>query len=61
MVNECVGADGDGCTAKTVTPAKYGTHSRDGGELCRACYGKKSLRTGRAIGRTESPIPPSYN
>ena len=23
MVNECVGPDGDGCTAKTVTPAKY--------------------------------------
>jgi hypothetical protein len=31
MVNECVGPDRDGCTAKTVTDAKYGKHSRDGG------------------------------
>ena len=41
MVNECVGPDRDGCTAKTVTDAKYGKHFRDGGKLCRACYGKK--------------------
>ena len=59
MVNECVGADSDGCTAKTVTPAKYGKHSRDGGKLCRACYGKKYQRTGKT--RAESPITPSYS
>ena len=59
MVNECVGPDGDGCTAKTVTPAKYGKHSRDGGKLCRACYGKKYQRTGKT--RAESPITPSYS
>ena len=57
MVNECVGPDSDGCTAKSVTPAKYGTHSRDGGKLCGACYGKKYQRTSRC--RAESPIPPS--
>ena len=59
MVNECVGPDGDGCTAKAVTPAKYGTQSRDGGKLCRACYGKKYQRNKRK--RAESPIPTSYN
>jgi hypothetical protein len=58
MVNECVGPDGDGCTAKAITPAKYGTQLCDGGKLCRACYGKKYQRNKRK--RVESP-PPSYN
>ena len=52
MVNECVGPDRDGCTAKTVTDAKYGKHSRDGGKLCRACYGKKSTSAPARLGRS---------
>ena len=58
-MNECVGPDRDGCTAKNVTNAKYGKHFRDGGKLCRACYGKKYQRTGKT--RAESPITPSYS
>ena len=41
----CVGPTGGGCTKQPpATSAPYGTEGRDGGKLCRACYGRKYQR-----------------
>jgi hypothetical protein len=58
MVNECVGPDSDGCTANSVTTAKYGTHSRDGGTSFAGRVTGRNTSAPAGVGRS-LPIPPS--
>jgi hypothetical protein len=57
----CVGPSGSGCTKQPpATSAPYGTEARDGGKLCRACYGRKYQRV-RPKESAELTTPPAWS